>query len=264
MAIVVEASSNIAFGKTTSESDTVTIDADADAAIFVWGGFNGSASNNAPTATLNSASPDESFSYDKSSSTDANDCYIAVWYNPPSGSQTLAYTLSGALTYGPSASLIQLSGVDTNGWRDADADSNASAGGGDAVSVTLTTETDDFVLKHDFSDLPGAGNPSLSSGWTDTAGLQSNDTFQARTSYITATGSTQVCDSEDESFAGIVAASFFEASSGAITGSGTPALEAQTSDGDAYRTSMTITDVSGDETWNDGDSGIPITGTNFT
>jgi hypothetical protein len=98
-------------------------------------------------------------------------------------------------------------GGNTTAWRDADFDQQA---GITDATVTLTTVSGDLVLKFDarYSVVP-----ALSGGWTN-AQTTTNVDEGARLSYISASGTTVVCDSEDENYSALVAISIPEGAGG--------------------------------------------------
>jgi hypothetical protein len=214
----------------------VTIPSDATAVYFCWAYYDdGGGGDGLSTITLESVSPDQTS--ELANTTDTAGTGVAAWYNPTTGAnQTFDVSWDAAPDEGPVCIVVFVKDGDTTGWRDVDTDQNSAAGGGDAVSVTLTTVSGDLVIK--FDQRFATTVPSLSSGWTN-GQTQANEAGEsARLSYIEATTTTQVCDSEDENFSSIVAFSIPP---------GGP----------------NITDVDTDEAWDDGDTGLVITGTGF-
>lgn len=137
---------------------------------------------------------------------------VAAWYNPPTGSQTLDLAWDQAPDEGPTTIVVFVTGGDTTAWRDADSAVNSDVGGASALSVTLTTEAGDLVLKADQRFATTA--PSLSAGWTNGQTQNNANGESLRVSYISASGATQVANSEDESFSSLLAISIPAAAAG--------------------------------------------------
>jgi len=210
----------------------ITVPSDCTAMYMFTSSYSGNSGNGLSTATLEGVSVDEVSGVTDTETTVS--VSVAAWYNPGTGAnQTLDISWSAAcVTFGPSCIIVFVKDGDTTGWRDVDHEANTAT---TATSVTLTTVADDLVIKFDRKDL---ASPSLSSGWTNiVAGIEVDD--GTRTSSIVATTTTQVCDSEDESYSGIVAISIPPG----------PAV--------------VITDINTTESWTDGDIGLVITGTGF-
>lgn len=182
---------------------SITIPSDATAVYMMWA-YDGVDANGhgLASATLAGNSPSQTF--ELPTATGFNPATgVAAWYNPPTGSQTLDVAWDIAPVEGPTCIVAFVKDGDTTAWRDADADQDVDA---NAVSVTLTTVAGDLVIKFD-QRFDGSENPpSLTSGWTSGA-TGGNVDEGCRLSYISATGTTQVCASEDESYSSIVAIS---------------------------------------------------------
>lgn len=183
----------------TPASQNITIPSDATAVYMFWGFYDSTAGNGLASATLNGASPSQVYEI-PSNTGDQSATGVAVWYSPATGSRALNVVWDSAPILGPGTIVAYVKDGSTSSWRDADA---AQASGSTAVSVTLTTVAGDLVLKFD-SELNNP--PSLSSGWTD-GGTQTNNVRGFALSSISATGATQVCDSEDENYSSLVAIS---------------------------------------------------------
>lgn len=130
-----------------------------------------------------------------------------IWWNPSSGSQTLAMT-ENDLLFGSTITAVYIDDVETTGVRASGEDVNS---GSNQATVTLTGLTSgDLVIK-------GNANynaaPSLSTGWTN-INTQVNNSWHHRISYIEATGTSQVCDGEDASEPSVTAFAFIPASGG--------------------------------------------------
>ena len=194
---------------------SITIPADATAVYMFWTFYHGTAGYGLASVTLAGASPSQTFET-PTAATDNTATGVAVWYNPPTGSQTLDPAWGAAPVEGPTTVVAFVKGGDTVAWRDADA---ANENGATACTVTLTTESGDLVIKYDQRYDTGANVPALSAGWTNGA-TQDNNSEHSRLSYISATGTTQVCNSEDNAYSSVCAVSIPAASvaSTAITG----------------------------------------------
>lgn len=176
---------------------SVTVPADATACYLLWTYFDGGTGNGLQSATLAGNAPDEVFEVPGGAATSA--AGVAVWYDPPTGSQTLDVDWDATPSEGPTSSFVCTKGGNTTAARDIDGAAGTSTG---AVSVTLTTQAGDLVLKHDMKfDTPA---PSNTGGWTSLL-TGSNNTEFFRLASIVAAGATQVCPSEDEDFSTIVA-----------------------------------------------------------
>lgn len=178
---------------------SITIPADC-TAVYFFGDYYSDGAGTFASATLAGNAPSQTFEVPQNAN--GNTKWVAAWYNPPTGSQTLAVTFDDAPTEGPTSIVAYVKGGNTTAWGDADGATNTSAAGTTALSVTLTTSAGDLVLK--FDTRFGGTAPSLSAGWTS-AQTQSHNSHSARLSYITATGTTQVANSEDESYSSLVA-----------------------------------------------------------
>lgn len=177
---------------------SITIPSDATAVYMFWSFWNVGNGHGLLSATLAGNSPAQTHEYPTELSEQAG-TGVAAWYNPATGSQTLDVAWDASPTEGSTCIVAFVKDGDTAAWRDADAQNTASTS---ANSVTLTTAAGDLVIKHDQKF--DATAPGTSAGWTS-AQTQTNNQESARLSHISATGATQVCDSEDESFSSIVA-----------------------------------------------------------
>lgn len=191
---------------------SITIPADATAVYMFWA-FDGVDANGhgLASATLNGASPSQTFELPTASGFNPA-TGVAAWYNPPTGSQTLDPAWDVAPVEGPVCIVAYVKDGNTTSWRDADADQATST---TAVTVTLTTESGDLVLLFD-QHFEAAEQPPFTQGgsWVS-AQTTGNVDEGARLSYISATGTTQVCDGQSEDYSSIVAISI-----GPFTGGG--------------------------------------------
>ena len=193
----------------------VTVAADATAFYMFWSYYANASGHGLASATLGGVAADDTFEVPGTSSLTATG--VAVWYNPSTGTKSLDVSWDQAPVEGPTTTVICTKGGDTTAWRDADGDANTEA---NAVSVTLTTVAGDLVIKHDqlWNNDTFSTVPSLSAGWTNGVTFgQSPYVESARLSYIAATGATQVCDSENESYSTVVAISIPAAGGGGST-----------------------------------------------
>jgi hypothetical protein len=189
-------------GLASPAPQNVTIPSDATAVYAFAGGYSDGNENTLPTFTLAGAAPNQTVNKSGLGAT-LTSGGGAVWYNPPTGTQSLTISWSdGAIGNGPNCIVAYVKGGDTTSWRDADA-TNAPAA--DAVSVTLTTASGDLVLK--FDQRVGSAAPALSAGWTNAQTQVNVGGDSARLSTISASGATQVCNAEDESYSLVVAVS---------------------------------------------------------
>lgn len=179
----------------TSASPTaqnISIPADATAVYAFASGYR-ETGNNLPSFTLAGASPAEQFGLNGDPG-QLKAGRVAAWYNPSTGTQSLAITWPTAQDFNPNCIVAYVRGGDTTAWRDAD---GGNTEGTTAISVTLTTVSGDLVLKFDVR-ANATTAPSLSAGWTNAQTQVSIGNDSARLSSISASGATQVCNAEDE------------------------------------------------------------------
>lgn len=182
-------------------AQNITIPSDATAVYMMWA-YDGVDANGHGLAsvTLNGAAPDQTFEVPTAAGF-VPATGVAAWYNPATGSQSLDPAWDIEPVEGPVTIVAYVKGGNTTAWRDADADQDIDA---NAVSTTLDTEPGDLIIKFDQRFDGGLNPPSLTSGWTNGA-TGGNASEGCRLSYISASGTTQVCASEDESYSSIVA-----------------------------------------------------------
>lgn len=192
---------------------SITIPSDATAVYMFWSFYTSADGNGLASVTLAGNAPAQTFET-PTAAVDQTGTGVAAWYNPATGSQTLDPAWDAAPEEGSTCVVVFVKDGDTAAWRDADADNQDST---TACSVTLTTVSGDLVLKFD-QRFSGTTPPSLSSGWTN-GQTQNNNSESARLSYISATGTTQVCASEDDNYSSVCAISIPAAATGAISGS---------------------------------------------
>jgi hypothetical protein len=185
----------------TADSGTITIPATCTAVYFFWSYFNSTSGQGLASATVNSASPDQTGEV-ATAGGNLSAAGVAAWYSPSTGSQAYSFSFDAARTEGPTRVFVYVKDGDTTAWRDQDAAANSST---NAVSVTLTTQSGDLVLMADqhFSDTAPGTPPSFTS-----AGVQEAQNGESvKVSYITASGSTQACDAQNENYTTVVAIS---------------------------------------------------------
>lgn len=127
---------------------------------------------------------------------------LCWWVSPPTGTQALNPAWTAAPVEGPTSAFWCMK--DAGAPRDVD---GARAIGATAVSVTLTTVAGaepDSVWKFDQRFDTAENPPFLSAGWTNAA-TGGNVDEGCRLSYIVATGTSQVCNSENEEYSSLVA-----------------------------------------------------------
>lgn len=185
----------------------INIPADATAVYMFWAYWASSLGAGLSSVTLAGNSPSQS--YELGVATGKSATGVAAWYSPSTGTQSLDLAWDAAPEEGPVCIVAYVKDGNTSAWRDADADHNELA---NAVSVTLTTILGDLVIKFDMK-YDAISTPSLSAGWTNGQTMELVPSEGCRLSYITATGVTQVCDSEDENYSSVCAISI-PASSG--------------------------------------------------
>lgn len=202
----------------TPAAQNVTIPGDC-TAVYVFTGWWTSANGSTITGlTLNGANADQTIELATvNSGGEKTGGGWRVFYNPATGSRALQITFSAAPEFGPTTQVVFVLGGDTTAWRDADAAAGISD---DPASVTIDTAVGDLVLKGEANLFAGT---TLQSGFTS-AQTQSNNSADSRTSYLTAAGTSQMCEVVDPSY-GLVAAISIPASSGSVTGTGDITLE---------------------------------------
>lgn len=193
---------------------SITIPSDATAVYMFWSFYHGTAGHGLAGITLNGNNPAQTFEIATGVVTDGTGTGVAAWYNPATGSRTLDPVWDAAPAEGPSCIVAYVKDGDTTAWRDVDGDQDSNV---TAVTVTLTTVSDDLVLKYDqrysMNGTQGLGPPGLSAGWTSGQTID-NNSEGARLSYISATGTTQVCNSENDYYSTVVALSIPASSGG--------------------------------------------------
>lgn len=180
----------------TPGSQSVTVPSGASACYMFWTWY-AVAGGGLASATLNGAAPDQTFEVPAAAGDNVG-TGVAVWYDPPSGSQTLTVTWDTAPAEGPLTAVCFVEDGDNTAWRDVD---GAQIAGGTQQTITLTTVSGDLVLVFDQSY---TAVPSNESGWTSllTVGPSLNEGGRLRS--IVATGSTQAASTQDTNYSTIV------------------------------------------------------------
>lgn len=223
----------------TSTSQSVTVPADAKAAIFTWSYWNASAGQGLASATLNGASPDAVLeAATGAGGADATATGIAVFLAPPTGSQTFAHSFDAATTEGPTRVLTFLAADNSVTLRGSLQAANASASS--AVGVTLSGLTaGDLALAH---DQRYGSAPANQTSWTSHAtGTVNSEGYRVRS--IAASGSSVTATAQGPYYSTIAAGAFYDAGGGG--------------------SDPTITDVDTDEIVLDGQTGVAVTGTDL-
>jgi hypothetical protein len=183
----------------------ITIPSDCAAVYLFWSAYFGSSNNGATisSVTLNGQNPAESQNLPQNSSIVGTATGFAAWYSPATGSQSLDIAWTAAPVEGPLCIVCYVKG----GTLAVRAYGLAHGYQSNPVSTTLTgLSVDDLVIKLDqrYENITTPNYPPLSSGWTNLL-TQFNNTEHGRLSYIYATGSSQVCDSENENYSTVAA-----------------------------------------------------------
>lgn len=183
----------------TPASQNITIPSDATAVYMFWSYYFGTDGQGLASTTLNGLAPNQTVEDSTGGGGDRPSSGSCVWYLPSTGSQSLNVVWDSAPAAGSVCTVYFVKAGNTTVFRDMRADTQTTS---TAASVTLTTNIDDLVIKHNANSY--GSTPALTSGFT--AGTtQTNNSQQARSSYILATGATTVCAAETPSYSGIAA-----------------------------------------------------------
>lgn len=213
MAALTGTPTNVAFGAGINPAgQSITVPADALWVGMFWAYYVGSPTGSGlASVTLGGVSPTAVF--EVPGTIDTTRSGLAYWNNPATGSLTLDPAWDTAPSDGPLCTVAYVTAANVAGApRDIDGDNDANA---TAVTVTLTTVATDLVLKYDvrFS----ATSPALTAGFTAAQTQVNVNSLSSRLSTIAATGATQVCAAEGESFSTLVAVSIENAAGGATS-----------------------------------------------
>lgn len=127
---------------------------------------------------------------------------VRYWRVSSTGVKSLDISWSSAPSEGPVCAVIFTQDEVSTGWSDVASDHDV---GTTAVSATVNCAVGDLILKFDQRYDTGGNPPVLTSGWTSratNAAARASENF--RLSSIIATGTTQVCASENEDYSSIV------------------------------------------------------------
>lgn len=222
----------------TSTSQSVTVPANAKAAVFTWSYWNASSGQGLASATLNGVAPDAAVeSATGAGGADATATGIALFLAPATGSHTFAHAFDATQTEGPTRTLTFLTADGAIALRGSLQAANASGAGAASVSLTGLT-AGDLALAH---DQKFGASPANQSGWTSLATGSNNSEFW-RVRSIAAAGTSVTASAQGPNYSSIAAGAFYDAG-------GTP--------------SPALTDVDTDETVLDGQTGVAITGTDM-
>ena len=111
-------------------------------AVYVFWSYWAAGTNGLNTATLDSSSP--SATKEVETVTDYPAAGVAVWYNPGTGTKSLAITWDASPSEGPSSIIAFVGGGDTTSWRDADAQSHPTD-----ISFSIDSSASDLILKYE-------------------------------------------------------------------------------------------------------------------
>lgn len=179
---------------------SITIPTDCTAVYFFWTFYNSAAGNGLTSVTLNGASPNQSYEIPTATG-DQVATGVSVWYNPPTGSQTLDPAWDAAPAEGPTTIVAYVKDGNTTSWTAAIA---ANETGTTAVSASLTTVSGDLVLVYDqkYNATPSAQGGSYTSQQTTL-----NASEGARLSSISASGSSLTINSVGPDYSSILGVS---------------------------------------------------------
>lgn len=189
-------------------SGAVTVPSDCNAVYGFWFYYSGSAQGGVSAATIGTTA------FTKASTKAGLGAYfsggVIIWYNPPTGSQTVSITWNPTVDLGPLVILVFVKDADTTGERDADA-----IIGFTGTSVTIDTNTTDLVIKAaaEYNDVvPGTGT-----GWTSIQTGSTADPTEMRVCTCNSPGaSTTTCTAEATGdYVSLVAISIKEGAAGA-------------------------------------------------
>jgi hypothetical protein len=177
---------------TNPAGQSITIPADCKAVVAFGSFYRNATANCVSTYTLAGAAADQSHQLGSVNGGETG-TWAFIWYNPPTGAQTLDPAWTGTPVEGPTTIVAFVKDLDTTGWRDA---KSAHATSTSAASVSLTTLANDLVLMFDQRYTGNsAGAPSTPAGFTS-AQTATNNSEGARLSYKAATGASQTCASQ--------------------------------------------------------------------
>jgi hypothetical protein len=163
-------------------SGNITVPSDCNDIYMFWSYFVGAGGGGIASASIGSAAAD-SLSV-KTSIGGYISGGLVVWYEPPTGSQTVSITLSTIVNFdiGPTIIFVFVRDSDTSGFRDADAASYSTH------SVTIDSAASDLVIKA--ATLSAGGTiPAAGTGWTSQQTQEGTGGLSARVSTADSPGS---------------------------------------------------------------------------
>jgi len=190
-------------GGSNPSAQTATVPSGCNTVVVKWAYYDsGGSGYGLASLTLDGDNAD--FSTEDPGNGNVTGLGVNVWYNPSIGDLDLDPAWDESPNQGPICCIWYLQDVDTaTGHIDVDIDQATT--GGDA-SVTLTgLESGMLVLKLDTRDQSSA--PGNSSGWTSDE-TQTVSGMSGRGAHIVATGSSQNCPSENESYSALIGIAF--------------------------------------------------------
>lgn len=216
---------------------SITIPSDATAVVMCAAFWASTQPSGLSSATLNGNAPSRNGQLETGQLTgDAPATMYAIWDAPATGSRTLDPAWTVSPDEGPTCIVFFVKDCDVAANWNIQLDHDEA---GSAVSVSLTTESGELCIAFDAKE---GSAPSNSSGWTS-AQTHSNNSYASRLKYISASGASEVVNSENEAYSGLIG---FAIPAGAV-GEDDP----------------TITDVDTDEVVLDGQTSVAVTGTDM-
>lgn len=196
----------------------ITIPADCTCVVLFWTTLNYSSGlGGIASVTLDGNAPTDAYELNHAPTYKVA-TGIAAWYSPATGTKALDIAWDQLPEEGPTCGVAYIK----DGAFSVAASGLQHTENADACSTTLNgIASGHLVLKYDQKF--GTTAPSLSSSWTNILTTTNGVNQAARLSYISATGTSQVCDSENEDFS-TIAAIAFAPSGGAAAGAIPPGL----------------------------------------
>lgn len=216
---------------------SITIPSDATAVVMCAAFWASTEPSGLSSATLNGNAPSRNGQLETGQlASGAPATMYAIWDAPATGSRTLDPAWTVSPDEGPTCIVFFVKDCDVASNWGIQLDHDRI---GNAVTVTLTTESGELCVAFDTRE---GTAPSNSSGWTSQQ-THANNSYGSRLKSISASGSSQVVNSENEAFSGLIG---FAIPAGAV-GEDDP----------------TITDVDTDEVVLDGQTSVAVTGTDM-
>lgn len=178
---------------------SITIPSDATAVVMCAAFWASTQPSGLSSATLNGNAPSRNGQLETGQLTsNAPATMYAIWDSPATGSRTLDPAWTVSPDEGPTCIVFFVKDCDVASTWDIKLDHNQFS---TAVTVTLTTTSGDLCVAFDTRE--GAAAPANSSGWTSLQ-TQANNSYAARLKSISASGSSQIVNSEDEAYSGLI------------------------------------------------------------